>query len=316
MKQKPSSMLEMLGKMLSPGYNIKPYKKSGMRFKPQMKPQQSQKKDYRIANPLEAVFSSLRSVFSQAAKRNEKENYYEIVNGFIPANAALLTPRNQSRPGALDFIDLDGDSKSELVASYKLDKDIHTIVLKKNDGSWSKVNEISHSGHKEIKYRGYADLKGDGVKNILLGMVPDEGDAVLYGYSLKEQHADELFKRKYQSMDIFTTPPVRDSSGRTQLVFWNRTEEGLRSIEVSNWNGTKLESGESEHYYLSRVIPYYAQIVRQTPYSVEHWYGLADALSKVGARNDALMAVEMGRRVDIESRYIDKFNELRKSIVS
>ena len=57
-----------------------------------------------------------------------------------------------------------------------------------------------------------------------------------------------------------------------------------------------------------------ARKVKQIPYSPSNWYNLANALVEAGAHRDALIAIEVGMDLDLNSVFKEKFLALRNKI--
>ena len=83
----------------------------------------------------------------------------------------LKQPLNGSYRNAYTFIDLTGDNNDEVVVFYSKNDDLGIVrmnVLDKSDGKWVSIADFQ-SVHNDIQELGFADLNGDGTKEIIVG---------------------------------------------------------------------------------------------------------------------------------------------------
>jgi len=266
-------------------------------------------------NPLQTLLKGISSTLSQFTTRTTKEDYSTVVKSFLPANAKLLTPKYPGDSREIQFADLDGDSYKELIASYRLYDEIKTIILKKQNEHWSKAAEISNLEYDTLSYRGTTDITGVGRKQLLIGLSSGGKASTLFGYSLDNKKINKMFDRCFSRFAVLEQSKDKDAAARAQLAIWNKKDSGAYSIEVLHWNGLQLEPIKKVTPYYSRsVIPYFAQKVKDSPYTASHWYNLADALEKAGANRDALMAVKVGISQDRNSSLTESFLALKNRI--
>ncbi len=261
-------------------------------------------------NPFRNLFSTLSSTVSGLTKKPQ-EDYNKVLKGFIPEDAYLLTPQYPPDSQNFRLADIDGDSRSELLATYRQNDEIKTLILKKQGETWGVADEILHPQHDNLHYRGIADITGQGRKQLLFGMTSEGKPASLYGYTYEDNKSKQLFTQEYDQFEI-----VRHSrSPKACFAVWNRKDADSYDINVLQWDGTKLEPvPNSSGYYLRNVAAYYANKVKKNPRSAAGWYNLADALIKAGEYKDALTAIEEGNRSDRNMLYADKFADLKNSI--
>jgi hypothetical protein len=268
-----------------------------------------------VQNPVNTLVKGLTTTVSQITKGLAGEDYYAVVKGFVPSGTELIAPENSIKPRDIQFSDLDGDSRDELVASYRHNDGIRTIVLKKNGEKWDKSAEIDNSGFEGIKHRGFAGITGEGKKQLLIGFSQKNKDQLLKVYSMEDGRLDEIFDHSYSRFEVLNHPVKGKTSPEVHLAIWNRTGSGTYDIEVYRWAGTELEKlKDTKHYYLENVVPHYAHRVKQARYSPSNWYGLADALLKAGVHEDARIAAEVGMSLDTGSALKESFAELKNRI--
>lgn len=126
---------------------------------------------------------------------------------------------------------------------------------------------------------------------------------------------NNLLARSYHKLEVLDHLTSRESIPKARLAVWRKGDTDGYNIEMLHWNGQRFEPSEiSSSYYLGRVVPHYAKMVRLMPYSPSNWYNLADALEKSRAYGDALTAVEVGKSLDVNSSLSEKFTALRNKI--
>ncbi len=275
-----------------------------------------------VPNPLQTLAKGLSTTLSQIAKtapitsgRPAGEDYHSIVREFIPVDAEILTPEYPSNSKPILLADLDGDSKDELIVSYRLNDEILTTVLKKTDAAWHKVGEMSIPGYNEINYRGVESLSGEGMKQLLLGCTAKGKTPVIYGYEMFEDSIIQIFARNYRWLELVKPSKDERNDAGAQLAIWNETGNDTYEIELLRWNGLELEPQDDvSSYYGRSVVPYYIRKVQRNPNSPSNWYNLAQALVNAEAYRDAAMAIDVGMRMDVNKEYGEKFDTLRTSI--
>ncbi|MDP4179891.1 MAG: tetratricopeptide repeat protein [Bacillota bacterium] len=225
-----------------------------------------------------------------------KEDYIAVIKNSIPKDARILVPKLPRGVKEYEFLDIDGDKENELITSYIHDRKITTLILKRQNSLWNIAAEIKNSNYEAISYRGTADVIGSGKKQLLLGYEGKDNYKELIAYSLDNYEVNELFSHSYNRFHLLRSVNNNRNSNN-HLAFWNKNSNGRYNIEVKSWNGAELElSKESKQYYYSRVLPIYANKLKQQPENPANWYNLAEALEKTGLYAEALYSVNIGKR--------------------
>ncbi|NLD47656.1 MAG: hypothetical protein GX660_10720 [Clostridiaceae bacterium] len=273
-------------------------------------------KAFTPVNPFNTMYKILSSL-TQVRQKNESVDYNTVAARFIPPDGQLVGPKFPANSPKILLADLDGDSKKELIVTYRIDTSIKTIVLKNNNDQWELAGEGDAPSYGALNFRYAEDLTGDGKKQLLVGVTSDSARPVLYGYSFDNCCLSEIFKMDYQRLELLN-PSTKNkrASGSSQLAIWNSKDSGAYDINVYKWNGQALEQqNDLANYYIRSILPYHVKEIRKNPYTPLNWYRLADVLSKSGLHNDALTAVETGIRLDSDSKYKERFEALRKDIL-
>jgi hypothetical protein len=261
-------------------------------------------------NPLETIFKGFSSAFARITKKSSSAEYSSIVKGFIPQGSLLLKPKYPMNSPAILLRDIDGDKNKELIASYRSPNGIRTIILKKQNDSWYKLSEISSPEYNAINFREVANISGNDNRQLLLGFVNNEKVGELYGYSLDGSRASEMFTHKYNNLDVIKNP-----RSNANLAIWEKEDAGTYRIGLYKWNGLELDNEEANsNYYYSHVAPYFAQKIKQSPYSAKSWYNFADALAKSKMYRDAEEAINIGMSLDKNLTLKDRFSALKDDL--
>jgi len=193
-----------------------------------------------IANSLESLSKTLTSSFSQlkesASKLNRKtESYYTIAKKFVPENTKLLLPESPSYTREIHLSDIDGDLSEELITSFKLNDEIRTVILKKQNDSWYTAAEITNNEYEILDHRSVADLTGAGKKQLILGLSSRGKPSQVYGYSLENGKTNELFSRNYDRLDVLRESKNRAAQSKAELGVWTRQMTVLTILKC--WDG-------------------------------------------------------------------------------
>ncbi|MCX8128809.1 MAG: hypothetical protein N3I35_01765 [Clostridia bacterium] len=269
-----------------------------------------------LVRGLSGSLSGLTASISKIMKKTPGEDYNTIIKRFLPENHELLKPQYPRNSEKYQVADFDDDSENELVASYRLNDEIRTVILKRYGKQWAKIGEISNKNYESLNYAGFADITGEGRKQLLLGLKNKGQPGQLYGYSLQNGSISTLFTQKYNRFEILDCTDSDNRLKKTGISIWNNGPV-LDNIEFKYWNGCELEpAGPQNDYYSKRVLPYYAQKAKQSPRNPSNWYKLADAMSKAGFHRDGLIAADIGIGLNPEVPSKEDFLQLKDSIKS
>lgn len=268
-----------------------------------------------LKNSVQSLSKGLSNALGQITGKSEAIDYNGIVKSFLPLNARLLTPGNPRGAQELLHADIDGDGRDEIIATYRTDEGISSIILHGEGRNWQKTADIPHPAHENLNYRTAARLTGENKKHLLLGLSGGCAENTLYGYALSDGAPVRLFSRDYSWFELVRRPKNFSRDSGETLSFWNRTEDGHYDIDVMNWSGIQFEPEKDDvHYYRTRVAPYYLKRAKQSPSNITGWYRLAEAFVKAGATRDAIIVADAGSRQNQDPQLKEKFLALRRDI--
>jgi len=265
-----------------------------------------------LRRPVETFVSGLNNAVAQIGAKPEKVDYKAIVGTFLPPGARLLKPQYPEGSNEIQFADLDGDGRSELVTSYKTSDGIKTLVLHKDEVQWYRMAEFSNPGFDKIHYRNSADIAGDGKQYLLLGLESDMNARTLFAFS--PHNGNKLFSKNYNMLELLTARGTARIPSRRAIALWNEEAPGVYNIDLVAWNGSELEKLDSTRYLAKKVIPYYIRKVNQQPDNAAAWYNLADIMAKTGNRNYAETAIKIGLGKNPDSLLREKFSTLKSRL--
>ena len=141
---------------------------------------------------LQNLANQITSALAKPSYRAETPDYEKIISAYLPEEAVLVKPKLPENSRIIEQVDFDGDSVRELVATYRYEGNLNTIVLKKSGSRWLKSAEIIHENAGELNYRGFVSLLNNEKQNMLIGI--SEGEKFrIYAYSLWDGNVTELF---------------------------------------------------------------------------------------------------------------------------
>ncbi|HEY9062532.1 MAG TPA: hypothetical protein VIO64_18835 [Pseudobacteroides sp.] len=276
------------------------------------------KKTYKPVNHYQRPGPSILSVVSQAIsskiKGSPQEDYLEVVKNTIPQDARILAPTYRGKSKAYELWDIDSDKENELIASYILNDEITTMIIKKQNGLWNIATEIKNPECKSLNFRTLANVTGKG-KQLLLGYVDKDNNKELSAYNLKNYDANMLFSHRYNKFSLLKLPDNSKGYSKNHLLFWNRNQRGSYDVEVKVWNGNCLEAAKKhKDAMLGGVLPLYAKRLRTNPKNPDNWYELAVALENAGFNKEALYIIKAARMQKLSREKSEDFDSLENSI--
>jgi hypothetical protein len=276
------------------------------------------KKSYRPLIFSQKSGPSIINVVSQAiaskVRGNPKEDYMEVIKNTIPQDARLLTPTYRGKSKTYELWDIDGDRENELIASYMLNDEITTTIIKKQNNLWNIATEIKNPGCKGLNYRTLANIGGKG-KQLLVGYVDKDDNKELAAYTLENYDANKLFSQRYNKFSFLRLPDNSQKDSLNYLVFWNRNQQGSYDVEIKRWNGKALEPAKKhKDKLMGGVLPLYARNLKRNPNNPNNWYHLAIALENAGFDNEALYIIKTARLQKLPNEVSEDFDVLENNI--
>jgi tetratricopeptide (TPR) repeat protein len=234
----------------------------------------------------------------------------KAIKGFMPENGQLY-----SEDYEISTKDLDKDGRDELLVPFKvkaIDNAVFLLVLKNINNSLERIGVIKGDGY-EIDKICFTDIQGDGLQDILYGVRISKNFNLLNGYTLVNGKLDKIFNKTYSKFDIIEKTAT-DKKSSLAVWTWDR-EEAFR-VEIINWSGKEfIATREHNRNYYKKVVDYYEEKIKNTPYSATYWYYMAEAQAKAGLKKEALESISKGLGLNQEYPSKQQFDELKRNIL-
>ncbi|MBK3494126.1 hypothetical protein JFL43_04485 [Viridibacillus sp. YIM B01967] len=229
------------------------------------------------------------------AKENQKNDLMKIVNGFMPSNALLVSPKKPFSTQPIQLYDFNHDGQKEIIFTFEIKakkqpapSQYGVIILKKDETDWQKVWETKIQGV-ELDYSGLADITGDGTEEYLFGVTI--GAAM--GSELEViQWMDHSFKKiaevPYHKLEFV------NGNHKLGLAVWQMYIGDSYLVDVLKWNGEKMVYDEGLY---SKYYPIIKKFYKDKISEMDawfYWYCLADAQIKANKLKEASNSIKKG----------------------
>ncbi|KRG12001.1 hypothetical protein ACA30_17335 [Virgibacillus soli] len=190
-----------------------------------------------------SVFESSSALLAPPELPGQKAELKKALSKYIPDNAKLLTPLNsEQHNNPILLVDLDDDHLEEAVVFYKSRQKpslAEGVILKKKDGEWEKIADISGEGT-VLHDLQLADFNGDGKKEIIAGFAyseeaEDKGLLVFDLFSKKEPVLLLNEAYSYFLVDQFS------DTNEVELVLINHNREQSNTISLYHFAQGQLK---------------------------------------------------------------------------
>ena len=145
---------------------------------------------------------------------------WSVLERVAGSDYTLKTPTDGERRSALIYADINNDLYDEIVAFYskKGASDIVNMQLfVPNENGWKSIAGIE-SGYNEVKQVEFADLDGDGKKEIIVGWGLQKSNIlqIVTAYSIDYENAEikRIFNARYSSWGVFDF----EYDGKSEIV--------------------------------------------------------------------------------------------------
>lgn len=127
-----------------------------------------------------------------------------IVVGFLPENAKLIEPMKPESARAIQYKDLDADGIDEIIATYKITKElpeVNIMILKKNNGKWNIVQQLKSNGY-AVDQVTFQDIDGDGIDEVLFGAKLGGTFSNINVYKAVNNKYNKVYNNIYSELNI------------------------------------------------------------------------------------------------------------------
>lgn len=238
-----------------------------------------------------------------------------LLRKFLPADAKLVAAQYPLISTPIQAVDLDNDGQMEIILAYQWQGALYLLILKKYNNQWREFSRIKGPGY-GINYLVFADITGDGKKEILIGWQIGAIWSQLDIYSARNGKLEKIASKIYSRIELIPSENHTPYGG-TYIALWSHVTGEAYDIEVYGWKGNALAPAENVYpYYFRKVVLYYMQKVREMPGAAFYWYYLADAQIKARMPWAALYSIDRGRALHLEYPSKEDFLTLRKKALA
>ncbi|MEC0249225.1 WG repeat-containing protein [Paenibacillus chitinolyticus] len=248
----------------------------------------------------------------------EEMQVTSLVSGFLPAGAKLMTIEKPAPHTAIHLADLTGDGIPEIAAVYRLNGEMHLLVLTYRDGVWQKAAAVKGTGY-AVTLLSSAPVLRAGLDNLLVGWQIGSIWSKLSVYEwtpegLKDAAPADM---SYSYIEVGDMPGLAGRDGKAEVALWIHDTGEAYSVQVLRWsNGAFVPAPDVYPYYFPRVVRYYEAMTRRHPDYTFYWYYLADAQYRAGLPEAALVSVRKALSFPNPFPSREKLLELRLNILA
>ena len=173
----------------------------------------------------------------------EYESLESQIDALLTDGAEYAAPTSGSNLQSVQMIDLDGDGSEEAVAFFRRasDKKPMKIYIFKADGDSYERYAVIEGTSSQIYSVNYADLDGDGLKEILVGYKSSSDVQGLAIYPLSPGTSESLLTTgysRYANLDM-------NGDGKQELLIICSDEESTARVDYYDWDDGALHAKSS-----------------------------------------------------------------------
>ena len=173
----------------------------------------------------------------------EYESLESQIDALLTNGAEYAAPTSGSNLQSVQMIDLDGDGSEEAVAFFRRasDKKPMKIYIFKADGDSYERYAVIEGASSQIYSVNYADLDGDGLKEILVGYKSSSDVQGLAIYPLSPGTSESLLTTgysRYANLDM-------NGDGKQELLIICSDEESTARVDYYDWDDGALHAKSS-----------------------------------------------------------------------
>ena len=160
------------------------------------------------------------SLLHAPVRDDQSAQIWQVFEKAAGRNYTLKTPTDGDHRSALIHVDLDGDSKEEILAFYSKEGASETVFLQifgAEDNGWIALAG-AESGFNEVKQVEFADINGDGMLEIIIGWGLQSSKLIqqlnIYTVDIEKAEIKSIFLTKYSVFGVFDL----NADGKSELA--------------------------------------------------------------------------------------------------
>ena len=167
------------------------------------------------------------------------ETLETLIDALLAEGAEYAAPASGSNLQSVQMVDLDGDGEEEAIACFRRsgdEKPMKIYVFRTVDGIYEQYSVIEGTSS-SIYSISYADLNGDGWRELLVGVRGDLDVQNLAVYSLSDTRTRQFLVTGYSRYAVLDM----SGDGRQELIVLRSDEESFNVADYYVWDGDALE---------------------------------------------------------------------------
>lgn len=202
---------------------------------------------------------------------------------FFAYGEELLYLDSQPKQPLLQYIDIDGDGKKELIGIYRSNQQLYLFTLKEQFGHYRLISVLKGTGY-QVSYLGTAHITSHKTTNIVVGWQIGGIWSKLSIYEwtklgLKEKQLNGDYT--FSKIEIADMPGQNGKDGKAEIALWIHDTAEAYKVELYRWENDKLvPAHDVDPYYFKKVVEYYKQKIKEHPDYLFYYQYLKDAENK------------------------------------
>ncbi len=175
---------------------------------------------------------SLPEEMIQKPNMDKKITVAQEVIDELPSTNELILPRNIENSAAINYADLKGDGKDELIAVYKVKDKLNKYgigILKEYLGKWEQLDVIEETAL-DVQDIIFKDIDNNGKDEIIVKWLDEDGKFRVEVYSEKNEKMFRRFQEKCDDVEIIDL----DNDNIDDIVLFNITEDSQVNATLCN----------------------------------------------------------------------------------
>jgi hypothetical protein len=244
-----------------------------------------------------------------------EKNILDEIKTFLPPTAQIALLKAPYESPAIEFIDMDGDSLSEIVYAYYWQGDYYIMLLKYYDNAWKALDIVKGKGY-NITYFNQAPITSKDKNNLIVGWQVGAIWSDLSIYELQDKKLKDLvnINKYFSKIEVEDMESTKSKNRTYELALWKHDTGEAYEVEIYRWLDNKLALALDVYpYYFKKVVNYYKKLLKEKD-STTYWYYLADAQIKTGNIEEACKSIEKALEAKYPYPSIERLMDLKKQI--
>ena len=186
----------------------------------------------------------------------------------MPPTAQIALLKVPYERPAIEFIDMDGDSVSEIVYAYYWQGEYYIMLLKYYDNAWKVLDTVKGKGY-NITYFNQAPITSKDKNNLIVGWQVGAIWSDLSVYELQDNKLKDLVNvnKYFSKIEVEDMQSTKGKNGTYELALWKHDTGEAYEVEIYRWLDNKFELALDAKYpypSIERLMDLKKQICRDS----------------------------------------------------